>query len=415
MDSAHLRRTYDVVVIGGGPAGMLASATAASRGKCVLLLEKNATLGKKLLITGGGRCNVTNHTLDVRTMLSRYKEGGKFLFSTFAQYGVADTISFFEGRGVPLKIENEGRMFPLSNSATSIHAALIAYMEEAGVVVRTRSAVTSIRKAGNTFEVILGKEVLSVPKVILATGGISRPETGSTGEGVTYAAALGHTTVANNFALVPITLRDSWVPALGGVKLEGVRIGLYLDGKKQSATTGKILFTHVGASGPTILNMSKEIGELLSEGKVELRVDLFPTFDHALLRARLTEVFAEESNKMLKNALRSFVPAALVGPLLTLLALSGDTPCHSVRTDERTKIVSLLKSLTVHPSGLLGADKAVVSSGGVALPEVDFKTMESRIVPGLYLVGDVLNIDRPSGGYSLQLCWSTGFVAGSHV
>jgi predicted Rossmann fold flavoprotein len=415
MSSKTPPSEYDVVVIGGGPAGMMAAATAAERGKRVLLLEKNTILGKKLLITGGGRCNVTNHTLDVRTMLSRYKESGKFLFSTFAQYAVADTVQFFEGRNVPLKVENEGRMFPQSNSARSIHDALTSYLRESGAVVRTGASVTSIQKTGNYFEIGYGSEMVAASKVVLATGGTSRPETGSTGEGISYAKKLGHTTVAHNFALVPITLADLWVPQLGGVTLSDVRIGLYLDGKKQSAALGKILFTHVGASGPTILNMSKEISELLVEGDVELRIDVFPTLDHAALRARLTEVFGEESNKMLKNALRSFIPSALVSPLLTLLGFDVDTPCHSVRAEQRTKIVSMLKALTLHPNGLLGADKAIVSSGGVELTEVDFRTMESRIVSGLYLVGDVLNIDRPSGGYSLQLCWSTGFVAGTHV
>jgi predicted Rossmann fold flavoprotein len=415
MAPAQKIESYDVVVVGGGPSGMMAAARASERGKQVLLLEKNATLGKKLLITGGGRCNVTNNTPEVRTILARYKEGGKFLFSTFSQYAVHDTISFFEHRGVPLKTENEGRMFPQSDSAASIHGALLTYLAETSVTVRTHTSVTSITKEGDHFTIHLGKGSVRAKNVVLATGGTSRPETGSTGEGISYAAALGHTTISHNFALVPVTLHDTWVPALGGVKLEGVRIGLYLDSKRRSVVNGKILFTHVGVSGPTILNMSKEIGALLVEGEVELRVDLFPTLDHGLLRARLTEVFGEESNKMLKNALRSFVPTALVAPLLMLLKLSGDTPCHSVRSEARAHIVSLLKAVTLHPSGLLGADKAVVSSGGVALPEVDFKTMESRVVPGLYLVGDVLNVDRPSGGYSLQLCWSTGFVAGSHV
>lgn len=406
---------YDVAVIGGGPAGMMAAERAASRGRSVVLIEKNPLLGKKLLITGGGRCNVTNNTPDPRELLPRYKEGGKFLFSAFAQFAVPDTIAYFKERGVELKEENECRLFPQTESAKTICDTLIKSIEKSGVTVRTKCAVTAIKKGEDMFEIQASGGTIRAGSLIIATGGTSRPETGSTGDGFVWARALGHTTVANNFALVPVALRDAWAKTLGGVTLPSIKITLRADGKSQRKEMGKLLFTHFGVSGPTILNMSKQIGELLEYSDVVLEIDLFPELDHKTLRDNLRDLLIEESNKMIKNSLRTLVPSGLVLPLLTLAGIDGDTKNHSVRTDERTALVLLLKCVVLHPSGLLGAEKAVVSAGGVTLSEIDFRTMESRIVPRLFLIGDVLNIDRPSGGYSLQLCWTTGFVAGSHA
>lgn len=422
-DKIENEAIIDVVVIGGGPAGMLAAARASERGRTVLLLEKNATLGKKLLISGGGRSNVTNNTPDVRTMLARYKEGGKFLFSAFSQFAVIESILYFEKRAVPLKEENEGRMFPKSNTAQSVHDALVSHMKESGVTVRTRCTVTGVTKdSDGSFSISfqdtnkpISNNSIHVRAIILATGGTSHPETGSTGEGFTWLAKLGHTTIENNFALVPIALKDEWVTRLSGLTLNDVKLTVLSDGNKKITKVGKLLFTHFGVSGPTILNMSKEIGELLIESDVTLMVDLFPKLDHQELRTKIQTALADESNKMLKNTLRSLVPSALVASLLILLHVDGETSNHSVSTETRKALVLLLKALPLHPSHLLGADKAVISSGGVALTEVDFKTMESRIVPKLFLVGDILNVDRPSGGYSLQLCWTTGYVAGSSV
>lgn len=414
--TSNFPEVFDVVVIGGGPSGMMAAARAAERGRSVLLLEKNEKLGKKLLISGGGRCNVTNNTLDVRTILTRYKNGGKFLFSAFSQYAVEESMKYFEDRGVPLKEENEKRMFPQSNTAKSIHEALVSHMKENNVELRLRSSATGIEKdIDGNFVISLPREKILSRAVVLATGGTSHPETGSTGEGFSWLQSLGHTTIPNNFALVPVALSDAWAKKLGGVTLTDVKITLLADGKKQSAKVGKILFTHFGISGPTVLNMSKEIGEMLSESDVTIMLDLFPKLDHAELREKLKVLLSLESNKMLKNTLRALVPSGLVAPLIELVHADGETPNHSVSTETRKALVQLLKAIPLHPSHLLGAEKAVVSAGGATLEEVDFKTMESRIVPKLYLVGDVLNIDRPSGGYSLQLCWTTGYVAGSSV
>lgn len=412
----------DVVVIGGGPAGMMAAGKAAENraangGRPVLLIEKNPTLGKKLLITGGGRCNLTNNKTDIRSMLEKYKTAGKFLFSAFSQFGAKETLKFFEERGLATKEEAEGRIFPVSNKAQSVWNVLDRYMKNGGVEVKTNAAVTniSVDKTTKLFHIhFKDKTEITAKSCVIATGGTSRPETGSTGDGFLWLKKLGHTIIENNFALVPIALDDAWVKTLGGVTLSDVKLSLIQDSKKFSTHKGKLLFTHFGISGPTVLNMSKEIGELLQYGKVAIELDLFPKLDLGALKQKLQELLVSESNKKLKNALSKLIPSALVSGILEISGIDGETPAHSVRSEERTILVKIIKAIPLHVKGLLGADKAIVSSGGVALEEIDFKTMESRLVPNLYLAGDVLNIDRPSGGYSLQLCWTTGFVAGSN-
>lgn len=409
---------YDVVVIGGGPAGMMAAGRAAERGRSVLLLEKNPGLGKKLLITGGGRCNVTNNKTEVRTMLEKYKGNDQFLFSAFSQFSVKDALAFFHNRGMATKEENEGRVFPVSDSSRSVWDVLVKYMKEGGVKVQTGVEVAGLSVEKETGYIVVktrDKKDIVAKSCVVATGGTSRPETGSTGEGFKWLTKLGHKVIENDFALVPVALSDVWAKKLGGVTLKDIKLTTFQNNTKQASAKGKLLFTHFGVSGPTVLNMSKEIGELLKYGEVVIELDLFPKTDLGALRRQLQELLVAESNKKLKNVLNRLVPAALVTALLEIGNINGETANHSVSTENRKKLVALMKAVPLHVAGLLGADKAIVSSGGVALEEVHFKTMQSRIVPSLYLVGDVLNIDRPSGGYSLQLCWTTGFVAGSSI
>ena len=411
-------KVWDVVVVGGGPAGMMAAGRAASRGKAVLLLEKNSTLGAKLLITGGGRCNVTNNKTEVRTMVSKYKGNDQFLFSAFSQFSVKDTLEFFNSRGMKTKEENEGRVFPLSNKAQSVWDVLGQYMKEGKVHIQTNVAVIDIsveKTSGQVHLRLSGGTTVLAAACIVATGGSSRPETGSTGDGFKWLKKLGHTIIENDFALVPIALKDAWVKKLGGVTLHDIKLVTFQNGQRQEASKGKLLFTHFGISGPTVLNMSKEVGELLKYGEVTIMLDLFPKLDHGVLKQQLQTLLTTESNKKLKNVLNQLIPAALVTSLLELANISGDTANHSVRSEDRVKLVALMKAVPLNVKGLLGSDKAIVSSGGVALPEVNFKTMQSRLAPSIYIVGDVLNVDRPSGGYSLQLCWTTGFVAGNNV
>ncbi|MEK7631083.1 MAG: aminoacetone oxidase family FAD-binding enzyme [Patescibacteria group bacterium] len=408
---------WDVVIIGGGPAGMIAAGRAGARGRRVLLFEKNPTLGKKLLITGGGRCNVTNNKPEVRTMLARYKKSDKFLFSAFTQFGVAETLDFFHARGMPTKEEAEGRVFPVSNKAQSVYDVLVKYMKEGGVQIQPKAKVTSIATEKSTGEIAItlaDKSEIRTQSCIVASGGTSRPETGSTGDGFGWLSKLGHKVIANDMALVPIALKDAWVKKCAGVALTDIKLTTFQNGKKQKAYKGKMLFTHVGISGPAVLNMSRDVGELLrDEEEVTIMLDLFPTLDAGTLRARLQAILVADSNKKIKNVLSPFIQPALVLPLLAEAGIDSETPSHSVRTDERKTLAALLKAIPLHVAGLLGKDKAIVSSGGVELSQIDFKTMQSRVVLQLYIVGDMLNIDRPSGGYSLQLCWTTGYVAGN--
>lgn len=404
---------YDVVVIGGGPAGMMAAITADEAGARVLLLEKNNILGKKLLITGGGRCNVTNNKPLVRDMLSQYKTEGKYLFSTFMQHGVAETLAWFEGHGVETIEENEGRLFPATKKAETIQEALVQALHDSSVTVAFETMVGGIIKTKQNLEIgIKDSESIQTKTCIVATGGTTRPETGSTGEGMRWLEALGHRIIPNSFALVPLTLSSAWTKGLSGLTLPECKLTIYADEKKHSASSGKILFTHVGVTGPTILNMSKTVGDLLEYANVTIKLDVMPGKDPEAVDQVLRDTLGADINKKLRNALSQLLPAAFVKAVLAQCDIDGETKCNSVTRADRIKLGQYLKAVPLPVSGLLGKDKAVVSAGGVDLNEVDFKTMESKVVPGLYVVGDVLNINRPSGGYSLQLCWSTGAVAG---
>jgi len=409
-----LTKQYDVVVVGGGPAGMMAAVKASENGASVLLLEKNNVLGKKLLISGGGRCNVTNNKPVVREMLGQYKAEGKYLFSTFMQHGVQETLQWFLDHGVQTAEENEGRLFPSTKQAETIQQALVQALTESKVTVASQQMVTAILKRDAGLEVFL-KDARSIKATacIVATGGTTRPETGSTGEGLRFLGALGHTIVENSFALVPLTLSSAWTKELSGLTITDCKLTLFADNKKHSVHPGKVLFTHVGLTGPTVLNMSKTVGDLLEYANVVIKLDLFPGKDPAAVDQVLRDAFTLDSNKKIRNALGQLLPGAFAKAVLRECGIDSETKCNSVTRAERIKLGLYLKAVPLPVSGLLGRDKAVVSAGGVALDEVDFKTMQSKVVPGLYVVGDMLNINRPSGGYSLQLCWSTGAVAGA--
>ena len=410
-------KEYDVVVIGGGPAGMLAAGRAAERGLRVLLLEKNTELGKKLLITGGGRCNVTNADPDTRNLIAQYGEAAKFLHSAFAKYGVAESLAFFNERGVETKVEALHRVFPVSDSARSIRDALRDYIKEHGVTIQYGATVTGFTSEDGyvTGVTLKNGSTISARAYILATGGRSRPETGSTGDGFTWLADIGHTIRTSNAALVPLSITDAWVKKIPGLTLNNVRITVFHNDVRQESVVGKLLFTHFGVTGPTVLNMSRDIGVLLQYGDVTLSLDLFPKLDSGDLDRQLIELFEKNRKLLIRNALIKLVPQSIATTLLTLTSIPPETICNSVTKDQRQALIRKIKNLTMSVEGLMGLDKAVVTSGGVALEEVDFKTMTSRLYPNLHLIGDILDINRPTGGYSLQLCWTTGYIAGESV
>lgn len=407
-------KQWDVAVIGGGPAGMMAAGAAAEKGAKVVLLEKNPSLGKKLLITGGGRCNVTNAEFDTRALLAKYGDSGKYLFSPFSLWGVKNTIDFFESAGMQTKVEAEKRVFPRSDSAHSVHNVLTSYLRAGKVAIHLRAPVARLSARGGLVRcaVLESGEEIQAKSFIVAAGGLSRPETGSSGDAFKWLSHLGHTISTSNAALVPIAVHDEWVKRLAGVSLKKVRATLMQDGEKQSSIEGKLLFTHAGLSGPAILNMSRDIGELLQYGDVALELDLSPNVGYEKVNMDLQEAITKNGTKKIRNSLKDMIPAALVAVLLERSHIDPDKNCNSVTRTERIRLMKSMKHLPVSVKGLLGLDKAVVTSGGVSLDELETKTMRSRLFQNLYLAGDVLDINRPSGGYSLQLCWTTGRVAG---
>jgi len=410
----------DVAVIGGGPAGLMAAGRAAELGAKVILLEKNAAPGKKLLLTGGGRCNLTNAEPDVRRFLSRFRDRQKFLFSPFSRFGVKETLEFFNSRGLATKVEAENRVFPVSDSSQSVLDILTGYLRDGKVKVMTGATAAGIRTEHDKISGLIAKggadgrtRLIRAHSYILATGGKSRPDTGSTGEGFDWLRALGHAVLDSDAALVPVRTAEAWVKRLSGVSLKDVKLTIYQNNKKQEANIGKMLFTHFGVSGPLVLNLSRRIGALFRYGRVDLAIDLRPDRDETDLDKELQEYLRERQNKKLKSGLSGLFPAALTPVLIELSGLDGEQAVNSLKRGERLALVQLMKRLPLTATGLMGLDKAVVTSGGLDLKEVDLKTMRSRLYNNLFVAGDVLNIDRPSGGYSLQLCWTTGYVAGS--
>lgn len=412
------REHFDVAVIGGGPAGMMAAGRAAELGARVVLVEKNEELGKKLLLTGGGRCNVTNAEFDTRKFIEKLGKNGKFFFSPLAAFGAKRTIEFFEQRGVKTKVEDRNRVFPASNDATDILGALKRYMEEGHVTIMTETVAAGFnrREAMLTQLIVRGGEV-EANAYVMATGGRSRPETGATGEGLKWLNALGHH-ILNPFpALVPIKVSDNWVKQTQGLSMDNVEMSLMVNGKKDTSRTGNILFTHFGMSGPAILDISKRAGEVLKNKTDEVRfvLDIKPSLTREQFDERLQKDFKKFQNKMFRNSLDDLLPRKLIPTVIKMSQINPNKPVNEITKEERLQIVKILKGLSMTPIGLLGFDKAIASSGGVDLEEIDSKTMGSKFIDNLFLTGDVLDIDAPTGGFNLQLCWSTGFLAGEYA
>ncbi len=408
---------YDVIVIGGGASGMMAAARAGERGKRVLLLEKNNDLGAKLKITGGGRCNVTNAEEDEQTLLSFYGDAKPFLFSAFSQFGVKNTFNFFESRGLPLVVQARKRAFPQTEKAIDVFNVLKECLKKNNVEVRTGSRVQEIKASDGKIQSLIfdGKEI-SALSYILATGGKSHPETGSTGDGFSWLSQLGHTVKEPTPTIVPLAVKEEWIKKLAGVTLPNIKITFFLEGQKKIVLKGDVLCTHFGISGPLILNAAGDVADLIHEGLVTAQIDAYPGEDIGSLDKRLTGIFDENKNKSLKTIWNLIAPVGTAHALMPLLEeIDPSVKVHSVTKDQRRMIIDLLKALPVSISGLMGYDRAVIADGGVSLEEIDMRTMRSKVCHNLFVTGDLLHISRPSGGYSLQLCWTTGFVAGSNV
>ncbi len=409
---------YDCIVIGGGASGLMAAGRAAERGLSVLVLEKNKRVGEKLRISGGGRCNITNAEPDPRVFVRQYGAAEQYLYSLFAQFGTADTFSFFESKKLPLVVQARNRAFPHTEKAEDVARTLEAFCKSGNVTIKTGSPVSKMHtENGAVLAVSVGKETYVARTYVLATGGVSHPETGSTGDGFKWLRDLGHTVQNPKPTIVPIRTEESWSHVLAGVSLSFMKITFFVEGKRAFSLTGKVLFTHFGLSGPLILNAASKVSDLLYSGTVTATIDAYPDTDLGSLDRRITAVFDTHKNKTFKNILKEIVPDGAARGILELVTpiLDVEKKVHSVSRDERKAFVRLLKTLPVTVTGLMGFDRAVVADGGVPLDEIDMRTMRSKKLSNLFITGDLLHINRPSGGYSLQLCWSTGYVAGSSV
>lgn len=404
---------FDVIVIGGGAAGLLAASVAAKQGQTVLLLEKNSVLGQKLRITGGGRCNITNAEPDLHTLLTRYGEAKPFLHTAFATYGVKETLEYFHSLGLSTKVEAENRVFPASEDANDVADTLIKALPKSKVTIKTDVVVKKLlAHDGQITGVRTSDGLYTATRYILATGGTSRPETGSTGDGYAWLKELGHTIITPAPSLVPLEVHEPWIEHLAGLSLSDTTITLFQNGVQFSKTKGKVLFTHHGLSGPGILNLSQMIGEALNQDPVEVRINTVPSLSEEELLAFLKDLPVSEPNRKLKNSLAILLPERLVEPILKTCHLDGERLVNSITRAERHRLTLTIRAFPLNVKKLLGTDKAIIASGGLALTEVDFKTMCTHKHKNLYVVGDLLNINRPSGGYSLQLCWTTGYLAG---
>jgi predicted Rossmann fold flavoprotein len=409
---------FDVIVVGGGPAGMMAAGHAAEHGRRVLLLEKNRSLGQKLKLTGGGRCNITNAEFDTRTFLSFFGDAAKFLFSPFSRFSVRDTFEFFEGRGLPLFISDDRkRAFPKTEQASDVLRVLEEYMREHGVEIRHGIAVEHLlMEDGLITGVETNRGIFRAESVVLATGGAAYRETGSTGDGFDWLRETGHTVADATPDIVPLRVKEAWVKELSGTALEPMRITFTAADGETVVKQGKLLFTHFGISGPLILNSANEVKKLLKQGPVAAAIDLFPGVELPEVDRRVLEVFNDNKNKIVRNVVRQIAPAGMGRALAAQLpAELMEKKVNIVTQEERRTIILSAKGLPLTVTGTMGYDWAVVCDGGVPLTEIDTRTMASRIHPNLFVVGDLLHVSRPSGGYSLQLCWTTGFIAGENA
>jgi hypothetical protein len=403
---------FDVAVIGGGPAGLMAAGTAAREGATVVLIEKNSRPGKKLLITGKGRCNITSGDVDNRSFLENFGDRGKYFFSALHAFSAEDAVAFFEEHGVPVKIERGNRVFPSSDRAMDVRDALVRYCKSAGVVFATGSAVKKIAHEGSRItSVAAGQRTFTARNYILCTGGMSYPATGSTGDGYRFARDLGHTIISPRPALVPLIVSEPWVNRLEGLSLKNVKAVLSMPGRKKIERFGEALFTSRGMSGPIILDLSRELSSGLPGGTT-LSIDLKPALGIEELDARILRDFGHQPNRQFKNGLGELLPASLIPVIVDLSGIDPGKKLNAVTRVERRSLAELLKNLRMTVTGTEGFDQAIITAGGVSLDEIDLRSMRSRLVENLFFAGEVMDIDGPTGGFNLQICWSTGFCAG---
>ena len=441
---------FDVAVIGGGPSGMMAAIRASESGAKVALLEKNSVLGRKLLLTGKGRSNITRAEFNPKELAKRYGREGDFLLYPLSVFGVKETLKFFEEYGLKTKIERGKRIFPQSDKARDVLNVLIQSLKKNNVLILTKAEVGEIFIRGNKNKITKlflkdGREI-KAKNYIICTGGKSEPQTGSTGDGYKWLQKLGHTIIKPRPALVPINIKEDWPKEAQGLSLKNVELFVFQNNKnlafgenlvsrytriknlptlnrqnlvsrfarnkKVGSRFGELLFTHFGISGPIVLDLSGKVGELLEKGGISLSLDLKPALSFEKLDKRLQSDFAKQSNKMFKNSLADLLPSKLIPVIVKLSGINQMKKVNEITKEERNKLVKLLKNLEMTVNSLLSFETAIITLGGVSLKEIDAKTMKSKLVDNLFLAGEIINLHGPTGGYNLQLCWSTGHLAG---
>lgn len=411
-----------VVVIGGGPAGMMSAISAAKSGDKVVLLEKNNILGKKILITGKGRCNITS-SLDIDDFINNIPGNGRFLYSAFENFDNKDIIELLKKEGVSVKEERGNRYFPTSDRAEDVRMALERETKKAGVDVKLNSKVCGIEiEDSRVKSVVLENGKIDADKIILATGGKSYPLTGSNGEGYEIAKALGHTIKDVRGSLVPLIAEKSVCSKMQGLSLRNVGIVLYdvEKDKKIYSDFGEMLFTHFGVSGPTILSGSahllryKDVDKKISDGKIVLKIDLKPALSFEQLDARILRDFTEVKNKQFKNSLDKLLPKKMIDVVIDKSKINPEKHVNEITREERMNLIKLLKCFEIRIDGFRPVDEAIVTAGGISVKEINPKTMESKIVSGLYFAGEIIDVDAYTGGFNLQIAYSTGFTAGKH-
>ncbi len=402
---------FDVIVIGGGPSGLFAAYHAALNGNSVALLEKNHRCGKKLDITGKGRCNVTN-ACERDEFLQNVIANPRFLMSALSRFDCRDTMAFFEAMGVPLKVERGNRVFPQSDKAKDISDCLINAVTDMGVDIKQKNVTAIIADNGKIKGVRCGKEEIFAHKVIIACGGASYPRTGSDGSGHKLAASVGHTITKIRPSLVPLVSKDKICRDAMGLSLKNVGVTFKKAGKTLYSEQGEMMFAHFGVTGPVILSASSY---LKGDFPYEMLIDLKPALDEKTLDKRLLRDFGEIPNRELKNGFSALLPSKLIDPFIAMTGIPPETRLNSLTKEQRGRILSLMKAFPVKITGTRPIDEAIVTGGGVDCGEINPKTMESKLISGLYFAGEVMDVDAYTGGFNLQIAFSTGYVAGNSV
>ncbi len=409
------RSNYGVAVIGAGPAGMMAAVTAAENGAGTILLEKNTVPGRKLLLTGGGRCNFANAENDLRKLTDNYGKTGAFLFHSFSQFGPKEAIEFFNRLGVKAKIENNKRVFPKNDNAQAVLDALINRLDELNVDVARGGKVVEIIKDGDSIKKIIleNGQTVAAKNYIIATGGKSYPQTGSAGDGYLWARALGHKIDPLSPALAPVIVKEGWIKDLAGVALENPKISAFQNNKKLFSVQGELLFTHFGVSGPAILNISGRIAESAKNGAVFLHLDFLPEIENGELQKKILENFQKNPNKIVKNCLADFIPASLAPAVCRAAAVNVEKTANNVEKKERRRIAAAMKNFKLEVGKTFPIESGMITGGGVDIAEINHKTMRSKIIRNLFFAGEIINVHGPTGGFNLLQCWSTGRLAGA--